>query len=49
MQMRRRCLVSLSVVAMGASEMLRRWSVASLLEGEGWSRKLWMMRMMVVL
>lgn len=47
MQMRRRCLVS--VVAMGASEMLRRWSVASLLEGEGWSRKLWMMRMMVVL
>ncbi|KAF3833702.1 hypothetical protein F7725_024906 [Dissostichus mawsoni] len=43
-----RGLVSLLVEAVGTSHVLRRWSVASLLESDGWSRKLRMMRRMRV-
>lgn len=40
-------MVSLLVEAVGTSHVLRRWSVASLLESDGRSRKLRMMRVVL--
>lgn len=37
------------LVAVGASQMLRRWSLASLVVGDGWSRKLPVMSVVVMM